>query len=474
MANQRILDELKLWDRNYNKGDVQQIKKSIRRFGFNNAVRVWREGMVIAGNHSTIALRELQAEKWIPQGGAIRVVDERWEVDTIDVSHLSKPEAEAFAIADNHIASMAEPDNAVLADLLMEFQELELDFLDDIGFSVDEFDGLVFEAHPPEAGEDKGTQLDRAEELQKVWNTERGQLWIIPSKTGKGEHRLLCGDSYSEGDRARLLNGEKPDLMHTDPPYGINIVKPKNLERLAVGESKAYGSSNGKKRLSPGEARREGATGRRDRTRSTEGGSRDTEPVSRAATPNSTWIDGSPRVAANRASRTAIVIQSNTYLVIEGDDRPFDPSTFLNIAPITILWGANYYADKLPISSCWICWDKREAITRNDFADCELAWCSVNKPARVFHHLWNGLHKGSQHGERRTHPTEKPVALFEEIGKMYADRGVWADFFAGTCAQIVAAERSGARCYALEYEPLYVAVALQRMADMGLTPHRAD
>jgi len=148
MANQRILDELKLWDRNYNKGDVQQIKKSIRRFGFNNAVRVWREGMVIAGNHSTIALRELQAEKWIPQGGAIRVVDERWEVDTIDVSHLSKPEAEAFAIADNHIASMAEPDNAVLAELFSDLKGVDMDIFGDIGYSIEDVD-LLFDSLTP-------------------------------------------------------------------------------------------------------------------------------------------------------------------------------------------------------------------------------------------------------------------------------------------------------------------------------------
>ena len=86
----------------------------------------------------------------------------------------------------------------------------------------------------------------------------------------------------------------------------------------------------------------------------------------------------------------------------------------------------------------------------------------------------SGLHKGSQWGEARMHPTEKPVALFEEIGKMYASGGLWVDLFAGSGAQLVAAERSGATCYAMEIEVLYVATILQRLSNMGVAPERAE
>jgi site-specific DNA-methyltransferase (adenine-specific) len=167
------------------------------------------------------------------------------------------------------------------------------------------------------------------------------------------------------------------------------------------------------------------------------------------------------------------IIQSTIYPVIHGDEKDFEPAGFLGLAKITILWGANYFAQKLPHSACWICWDKRENLTRNTFADCELAWCSEDSCARVFYHLWSGLYKGSQYGERRTHPTEKPVALFAEIGKMYAPESLWLDLFAGSGAQLVAAEQTGATCYACEWEPQYVAVALERMADMGLKPKLA-
>ena len=80
----------------------------------------------------------------------------------------------------------------------------------------------------------------------------------------------------------------------------------------------------------------------------------------------------------------------------------------------------------------------------------------------MFHHLWNGLHKGSQHDERRTHPTEKPVALFEEIGRLFCPDGLWIDPYAGTGAQVIAAERLAAVCYAAEIEPAYCDVAVRR------------
>ena len=469
MAAWRNLDDLKLWERNYNRGDTQQIKKSILRFGFNNALRVWRDSTVMAGNHSTIALRECLADGWTEtadginlangktlRGGAVRVENGRVQVDTVDLSHLPKSEAEAFAIADNHIASKAEPDDHLLADLLMEFKELDLEILDDIGYTDLELDDLfdrvqIADSEARPAG-DAGALLNRAEELKEKFEVERGQLWII------GRHRLLCGDSYSGADIERLLDGVKPDMLHTDPPYGISIVQPRTNESAAdIGGAKPFGStaSSERKGASAVAERNGGKKGK-------VGGGRGDESSHHARR------DDVGRVAP------ANIIQSNLYPVIEGDDRPFDPSPFIDFAPVVIMWGANYYADRLPPTACWIAWDKREGITRNNFADCELAWTNLDKPARVFHHLWNGLHKGSQHGQRRIHPTEKPVALFEEIGRMFCPKGVWVDLFAGSGAQIEAAERIGATCYALEYEPLYVACVLQRMADLGLTPRRAE
>jgi DNA methylase len=282
----------------------------------------------------------------------------------------------------------------------------------------------------PVSIEEDEPPLDRAAELVEKWGVAPGQLWRI------GPHRLLCGDSTDPEAAAWLLDGRRPDLLHVDPPYGIDIVRPKRGTAADLtGGSKPFGATSG---------------------------------VSR----KSSTVEASARLGSvQRGPKSPNqIIQSNVYPVMYGDDAPFDPTRLLGLAPVVVLWGANYYADRLPISSCWFCWDKREDITRNSFADCELAWCSRSGPARVFHHLWNGLHKGSQHDERRTHPTEKPIALFAEIGQLYAPGGLWLDPYAGSGAQLVAAAQTGACCYAAEINPGYVAVTLERLAARGLAP----
>jgi DNA modification methylase len=310
---------------------------------------------------------------------------------------------------------------------------------------------------------DAEAQLNRAHELVDKFQVERGQVWIID------RHRLMCGDAYSEENRTLLLDGAIPDLLNTDPPYGISIVKPTgNGSTADSGGAKAFGST--------GDNERKGKSAIAERNR---GNGAERGHVQHGKPSKNQWSKSHPEWLVMEGDNVgrgnpANIVQSNIYPVIEGDDTPFEPAFLLDLAPIIVLWGANYYADKLPTSSGWIVWDKRENITRNNFADCELAWTNQGKPARIFYHLWNGLHKGSQHGERRVHPTEKPVALFREIGELLAPRGLWLDLFAGSGAQLVAAHESGATCYALEYEPLYVATILQRMTDLGYTPVKAE
>ena len=102
------------------------------------------------------------------------------------------------------------------------------------------------------------------------------------------------------------------------------------------------------------------------------------------------------------------------FPAVAGDDRPFDPAALL-VFPRLVTWGANHYANRMPVSAAWWWWDKREGITPNDNADGELAWTNLGGPARQFSFMWSGMVKAGEHNamDRRIHPTQKPVALCE-------------------------------------------------------------
>lgn len=390
----------------------ERLKRSLQSFPQMMALRpivTDAEGVVLGGNMRLEALKAL----------GFKEVPDEWVKRADELTEEQKRE---FVIKDN--GQFGEYNWDALAN---EWSDLPL-----ADWGVD----LLEDWLQATGGEDEDTgpseaQLSRAQEWLEKYDARVGQVWQI------GRHRLLIGDCTDAAARESLLRGEMPDLLHTDPPYGISIVS-----------VKAGGAAD-----TPGGSKPFGSTG------------------ARVPHTSAGFDSARPRCTEPRGPKSKNqIIQSNSYPVIEGDDKPFEPGWLLDMAPVVILWGANYFADKLPAVSSWICWDKREGITRNTFADCELAWCSKGGPARVFHHLWNGLHKGSQHGERRLHPTEKPIALFEEIGREYATDGLWLDFYAGSGAQMVAAEKSGSRCYAAEIEPLYGATILERMSALGLKP----
>ena len=86
-----------------------------------------------------------------------------------------------------------------------------------------------------------------------------------------------------------------------------------------------------------------------------------------------------------------------------------------------IIFGGNYYTDYLPPTSSWIVWDKRcDDKMRNNFGDCELAWCSDKGVARVFHYLYMGMLQGNmKNKDDRFHPTQKPTELWGKLIAFY-------------------------------------------------------
>jgi len=135
--------------------------------------------------------------------------------------------------------------------------------------------------------------------------------------------------------------------------------------------------------------------------------------------------------------------------------------------PRQVWWGANYYCHALPQSNNWFVWDKRvEEKQKDTQSDCELAWVKSKwSSVRIFRHLWKGLIKGSEHGQKRVHPTQKPVALAEWSFDYFKEVKSVLDLFGGSGSTLIACEKTKRACYIMEFEPHYCDVIVKRWED---------
>jgi hypothetical protein len=138
----RDLATLKRWGRNYRQGDVGAIIQSIARFGFNGALRVWRDDVVIAGNHALMALLQMKASAYQTPRGIVEHGN-KWLIPCIDVSHLNEIESEAYAIADNKSQERGDNDNEQLAALLSSIAAEDAELLRATGYDGDDVDNLL-------------------------------------------------------------------------------------------------------------------------------------------------------------------------------------------------------------------------------------------------------------------------------------------------------------------------------------------
>jgi site-specific DNA-methyltransferase (adenine-specific) len=184
--------------RTHSPEQVAKIAASIKQFGFNNPILVDAEGTVVAGHGRLAAAKSLGLA----------------EVPVVALGHLTEAARRAYTMADNRIALDAGWDEQLLARELAYLQQVGAIGLEVVGFTPKELDRLLKGAH---GGSPGCTEPDAAPPAPEVPVSQAGDTWLLG-----GHHRLRCGSSTAPEDVAILLEGEKPHLMVTDPPYGVN------------------------------------------------------------------------------------------------------------------------------------------------------------------------------------------------------------------------------------------------------------
>lgn len=134
--------------------------------------------------------------------------------------------------------------------------------------------------------------------------------------------------------------------------------------------------------------------------------------------------------------RNGRLIKTKRTVRGEWDNKRPEPIYFQELQRVSknqIIWGGNYFADLLPPSMGWIIWDKVNG--ESDQADCEMAWTSFNRATRIIRYMWciaQGKSMTEGHiaqgnnklWEKKIHPTQKPVILYDWIYKNYAKPGM--------------------------------------------------
>ena len=346
------------------------IAESLKRFGAARSIVIDEYGRILAGNGTVEGAKKAGIDK-------LRIIEaEGDELIAVRRAGLTEDQKVGLALADNRSSDLSEWDNEMLRQLSEE-HDLTPWFEDD---------ELLAEVLEPEEG---NTDPDDVPEAPEEPITKPGDLWIL------GNHRLLCGDSTDVLAVERLMDGKKADMVFTDPPYGVSVVK-----------------------------------------------------------------DG--KVGADFG-----VAKKGRYAEVIGDDTTQTAHDAIAICqsfkvPVQVYWGGNYYADRLPPTSCWLIWDKRgDSGIVNTFADCELAWTNMTGPARIHKQLWNGMIREGEK-DKRVHPTQKPVALAEWAVGQYLKGSTVLDLFLGSGSTLIACEKLRKACYGMEMSPAYCDVIVKR------------
>lgn len=379
----RKVVELKNYEHNsrtHSDAQVDQLVKSIQEFGFNNPILVDENDVIIAGHGRLMAAQKAGLE----------------EVPTIKLSHLSENQKRAYIIADNKIADNAGWDEDMLKAEMLALKDEDFD-LEPLGFSHEELDAMLPDIKEPMSEDEAAAEAERENEIPETQENELGVQ--IGELYHLGNHRLLCGDATNKEDVERLMDGQKADMVYTDPPYGISFSNkslPKN-DYVNVREGLNHNYFEVLKN--------------------------DDKPFD-------------PSHLLN--------IQCKEMFI-------WGAINFPQNLPIStwVVWDRklNESADKALAGDFDLCWSKN----KHKMAMCRIPWYGVFG------------HSKTDDGSKKQHPTQKPVKLaewfFDRWGK---DKTNIVDLYLGSGSTLIACEKTNRKCFGMEISEHYVSVAIKR------------
>jgi DNA modification methylase len=412
----RALTAIKPYDKNPRRNDhaVKALARSIDEFKFRQPIVTDEHGVIIAGHLRYKAALHLGLK----------------EVPVHVVKGWSDVKIKAYRIADNKTAELADWDNDLLREELVELQEFDFD-MDVLGFSADELQGLL------DTDAAQGcTDPDEVPEPPENPITNKGDLWLL------GNHRLLCGDSSKTEDVDRLLDGAAIHLVNTDPPYNVKV-EPRSNNAIAAGLSSFEATHHQKLDICrhPHKAQR-----------------------------TTQKLRAKDRPLAND-------------FVPEGEFSRLLHAWFNNIARVLLpgrafyIWGGysncgNYppvlKAMELYFSQAIIWVKKHPVLTRKDFLGNH-EWAFYGWRLGAAHQFFGpnnvtdvwSVQKVSP--QSMVHLTEKPVELAVRALQYSSRPGENVlDLFAGSGSTLIAAEQTGRRAFLMELDALYCDVIVRR------------
>ena len=379
---------------------IRKIARSIERLGFNVPVLIDAHGRVIAGHGRILACQLLG---WT-------------QVPTICLEHLNEAQARAFMIADNRLTEISEWDDRLLAEQLKELSELNLDFnLEATGFEMGEID-LRIESLKSPAKDDQDSADDLSEVPAGPPVTRPGDIW------GLNENRVHCASALDAVAHAALMQGEQAQMVFSDPPYNLRV------------------SGLGKKRY------REFAMASGEMT---------------------------------EFEFTLFLVTAISLFAANSTDGSLH-FICMDWRHIAQLLAAAREVYRQVINICvWV----KDNAGMGSFYRSQHEFVCVFRHGRGSHrnnvqlgqygrnrsNVWHygGANSFSRTGDEGNllalHPTVKPVALVADaIMDCTSRNDIVLDGFLGAGTTVIAAERTGRRCYGLELDPVYVDTIVRR------------